>query len=345
MNSFPEMPSLSPFYREVRHFLASTFTLERKMIGKVLFHGLILSFIIAGFWLLDSLKDPVLTTIVGIEYQPMAKLGSVVVTLLTTFVYEYVTMKLKKLELFHLVSSVFGFIFLILSALLSDPLYGLKIEEKGPQNIVGWLSYFMIEAYGSLMVALFWSYTNSIMNLEEAKGAYGLIISLAQIGAILGSTMATQATQIGIPLLFLMGSMTIFSISLLMKVYVIVLPKKKRNFSSGGVGGVPTRKRLDSGSEYFGVRPSLHAGALEGPAVVRQTGGMSEGLVLVFRNSYTRYVPLSFFTLSPFSVWPLFCVLTIRLKSDHLICLTSLHTPSPPSIGIFLASRASTRWL
>lgn len=296
MNStFPEMPSLSPFYREVRHFLASTFTLERKMIGKVLFHGLILSFIIAGFWLLDSLKDPVLTTIVGIEYQPMAKLGSVFVTLLTTFVYEYATTKLKKLELFHLVSSVFGFIFLILSALLSDPLYGLKIEEKGPQNIVGWLSYFMIEAYGSLMVALFWSYTNSIMNLEEAKGAYGLIISLAQIGAILGSTMATQATQMGIPLLFLMGSMTILSISLLMKVYVIVLPKKKRYFSSGGgVGGAPTRKRLDSGSEYFGVRPSLHAGASEGPAVVRQAGGVSEGLVLVFRNSYTRYVPSSF---------------------------------------------------
>ena len=41
------------------------------------------------------------------------------------------------------------------------------------------------------------------MNLEEAKGAYGLIISVAQIGAILGSTMATQATKVGIPLLFL----------------------------------------------------------------------------------------------------------------------------------------------
>jgi len=27
-----------------------------------------------------------------------------------------------------------------------------------------------IEAYGSLMVALFWSFTNSIMDLEQAKG-------------------------------------------------------------------------------------------------------------------------------------------------------------------------------
>ena len=275
LNSVPEMPSLSPFYRWVRHFLASTFVLERRMIGKVLFHGLILSFIIAGFWLLDSLKDPVLTTIVGIEYQPMAKLGSVVVTLITTFVYEYATTKLKKMELFHLVSSVFGLIFLILSALLSDPVCGLQVEQKRPQNIIGWLSYFMIEAYGSLMVTLFWSYTNSVMNLEEAKGAYGLIISVAQIGAILGSTMATQATKVGIPLLFLAGSMTIFCISLLMKVYVIVLPKKKRYLASGDEAGHPLRKRLDSGSEYFGVRTSQQH--VEGPAVVRQAGGHLRG--------------------------------------------------------------------
>ena len=72
--------------------------------------------------------------IVGIEYQPMAKLGSVVVTL-TTFVYEYATTKLKKMELFHLVSSVFGLIFLILSALLSDPVcVAFKLSKKAAKH-------------------------------------------------------------------------------------------------------------------------------------------------------------------------------------------------------------------
>lgn len=262
------------YIRSVRRFLASTFLLDRGSIGRVLFHGLILSFIIAGFWLLDSLKDPVLATINGIEYQPMAKLGSVVVTLLTTFVYEYATTKLRKLELFHLVSSVFGLAFLILSALLSDQSYGLKIEPKGPQNFVGWLSYFLIEAYGSLMVALFWSYTNSIMNLEEAKGAYGLIISVAQIGAILGSTMATQATKFGIPILFLLGSMTIFCISLLMKVYVIVLPRNKRK----------DPKKID-----YLASANMDT-TIEGPAVERKTGGLAEGLSLVVRHKYTLLI-------------------------------------------------------
>ena len=270
---FEALSSPYNYIRSARRFLASTFLLDRGSIGRVLFHGLILSFIIAGFWLLDSLKDPVLTTINGIEYQPMAKLGSVVVTLMITFVYEYMTTKLRKLELFHFVSSVFGFVFLVISALLSDPSYGLKIEPKGPQNAVGWISYFLIEAYGSLMVALFWSYTNSIMNLEEAKGAYGLIISVAQIGAILGSTMATQASKFGIPVLFLLGSMTIFCISLLMKVYVIVLPREKRK---------------DPKKEYLS---NINMDTtMEGPAVERKRGGLAEGLSLVVRHKYTLFI-------------------------------------------------------
>lgn len=72
------------------------------------------------------------------------------------------------------------------------------------------------------MVALFWSFTNSIMNLEQAKGAYGLIITIAQFGAIAGSTLATQAVHIGIPQLCLIGSVFILVISLVVKIYWIL---------------------------------------------------------------------------------------------------------------------------
>jgi ATP/ADP translocase len=72
------------------------------------------------------------------------------------------------------------------------------------------------------MVALFWSFTNSLMDLEQAKGAYGLIICFAQVGAITGSTLATHAAEMGIPKLFLVASVSIMSVSLLIKVYHIV---------------------------------------------------------------------------------------------------------------------------
>ena len=46
-----------------------------------------LFFIIGGYWLLRSLKDPVIATICGVEYIPKAKMLSVLVVLVLVFVY------------------------------------------------------------------------------------------------------------------------------------------------------------------------------------------------------------------------------------------------------------------
>ena len=121
---------------------------------------------------------------------------------------------------------------------------GLRSKSpKGPHQVIGWSAYFIIEAYGSLMVALFWSFTNGIMNLEEAKGVYGLIISIAQIGAIIGSTIAT--IKIGIPQLFLVGSVTVFTVSFIVKIYGINFPKKRKG--TRRTSGTPTSNK----STYF----------------------------------------------------------------------------------------------
>jgi ATP/ADP translocase len=156
------------------------------------------------------------------EYQPLAKLLSVVVTLFFVCLYDYLTSIVTKPSLFHLISLFFGIVFMILSALLSQPIIGLENQVKDSSRLVGWVSYFAIECYGSLMVALFWSFTNSIMNLEQAKGAYGLIITIAQFGAIAGSTVATHAVTIGVPQLFLIASVCILSITLAVKIYWII---------------------------------------------------------------------------------------------------------------------------
>lgn len=156
------------------------------------------------------------------EYQPIAKLLSVVVTLIFVCLYDYLTSIVTKPSLFHIISLFFGIVFMILSALLSQPEIGLENQVKNPNRILGWVCYFAIECYGSLMVALFWSFTNSIMNLDQAKGAYGLIITIAQFGAIAGSTVATQAKDLGIPQLVLTGSVSILTISLVVKIYWII---------------------------------------------------------------------------------------------------------------------------
>lgn len=84
-------------------------------------HALLLGIIIASFWLLDSLKDPILFGIVGMEYQPIAKLLSVIVTLIVVCLYDYLTSVVTKQSLFHIISLFFGILFMIISAFLSQP--------------------------------------------------------------------------------------------------------------------------------------------------------------------------------------------------------------------------------
>jgi AAA family ATP:ADP antiporter len=60
-----------------------------------------------------------------------------------------------------------------------------------PWHVLGYILYATIESFGSLSVAAFWSYTNSTLSLDDAERFYGLIIAIAQLGAIGGSSMVT----------------------------------------------------------------------------------------------------------------------------------------------------------
>jgi AAA family ATP:ADP antiporter len=255
---------------------SEAFSIPLYEFPRVIFHGVILAIIISGFWLLDSLKDPIFASIVGIEFQPWAKIGSIFSTLIVVCIYDFLTSMVNKPTLFLIVSIFFGMIIMILSALLTDPIYGLPNKDKNFNRSIGWIVYFTIEAYGSLMVALFWSYTNSIMDLEQAKGAYGLIISIAQIGAIIGSTLATNSTDIGIPQLFLFGAMSIFSVSLIIKIYHIVY-KESSNIESAS-----NRVRSISEASYSSLL------SYEGDKQIEKINEITflQSIINVFKNFY-----------------------------------------------------------
>jgi len=185
--------------------------------------------------------------------------------------------------------------FFVLATYLADPVDGLANVERSPDRYLGWICYFAIESYGSLMVALFWSFTNTIMDLEQAKGAYGMIISVAQIGAVLGSAVATNATVIGIPKLFVLVSLNILSISLAMKLYSLMFRDRD------------TQKRCRTAteselSELLGPSTGSNRGPPRQENVVigwvvqfkigltstirKFCGGFYEGLMLIIRHPY-----------------------------------------------------------
>lgn len=200
-------------------FISEVFKLPLAQLPKVVFHASLIAVIISSFWILDSIKDPILNITIGIESQPLAKLLSVFTTLLSVCVYDFLTSRVSKVYLIIIISSFFGSIFFLLSALLSHPQIGLANHTQSGFRWIGWLSYLMIESYGSLMIAVFWSFTNTVMDVSLAKASYGLIIGTAQIGALLGSSIAANSKTIGIPSLFLIGACLTLSINLLMKLY------------------------------------------------------------------------------------------------------------------------------
>lgn len=188
--------------------------------------GMGLFFVLLPFWLLDSLKDPILGMLTNSleKHQPSAKLWSVFTTLCLVGFFEYTsdqrkaaqsssestTRKLStewsRMSISHdnllthsdsdrVSNSIFMAVGIPYCLLFGCIAYFLQFhtpdDDASQWKILGYITFVAIESYGSIAVATFWSYVNSTLSLPEAERYYGTIIALAQLGAIAGSTMVT----------------------------------------------------------------------------------------------------------------------------------------------------------
>ena len=104
----------------------------------------------------------------------------------------------------------YGFLFGLMGLLLMHPTIGLPNSDANPLRFLGWMSYVTIESFGSMVVQCYWALVNSSVDYTFAKKNFGLIVAGAQIGSILGPTMATQAETVGIIPLYLLGAVIMF---------------------------------------------------------------------------------------------------------------------------------------
>jgi len=97
-----------------------------------------------------------------------------------------------------------------------------KAESSSVWHVLGYFLYAAIESFGSLAVAMFWSYTNSNLSLDDAEAFYGTIIAFAQMGAIAGSTMVTMHVW---------NSITLFIVAcLIILLHILVMVTYARRF-------------------------------------------------------------------------------------------------------------------
>jgi AAA family ATP:ADP antiporter len=222
-----------------------TGNLEGDDLVRVMWLSCTLFFIVGGYWLLRSLKDPIMSVINGVEYIPSAKIASlfvvfglVIVCKLLSFppsfilnfshlffsIFSRLDNKLLDLfpkhHLFYMMGCAYGVLFALMGLLLLHPTIGLSNTKADPTRFLGWLSYVTIESFGSMVVQCYWALVNSSVDVHFAKKNFGLIVAGAQIGSILGPTLATQADFLGIPTLYVTGGLIMFLMVGAMSLYI-----------------------------------------------------------------------------------------------------------------------------
>jgi AAA family ATP:ADP antiporter len=269
--------------------------------------GFGLFLVLFAFWLLDSLKDPILGILVGGKlerHQPPAKLFSVCTTLALVCFLEYVSHERKMQQLAEkeraredildaggqwsrmnlgrtatdapvsteqdrVPSSIFAFIgvpyclvFGFMAYLLQfNPAVAL-VESSSSEavlddkitswHLVGYFFYAAIESFGSLAVATFWSFANSTLSLHDAEAYYGLIIAIAQLGAIAGSTMVTMHIWSNITLIVLA--------CLIILLHILVMSTYSRRFQSTSDMANEEEEEQDEAEVTSTQEPTLWSG-------------------------------------------------------------------------------------
>ncbi len=232
-------------------------------------------FIIGGYWMLRLLKDTVFFKIafpeslgwapgMGGQLQPTAKTISVFVVIGMIVIYSRLVDLFKKHQLFYIVAGFYACIFATITGLLvMRDLYGDPFLGRTVLAGIGWVTYFSIESFGSLMVPVFWSFCISMTDSESAKVGFPLILAGAQIGSIGGSSLLIVSSSFGsVWPLFMLATIFLIMITVLINYFMRVVPqhqvgpteevdkKKKPGFIESFTSGI---KLIATRSYIFGI--------------------------------------------------------------------------------------------
>ncbi len=211
---------------------------------------------IGTYWLLRPLKDGFFFDVVGGQYQPMAKMISVFIVTFLVLVYSKLVDIVERHKLFYVIGSVYVVLFAFVTYCVGLPRIGVNAVNPVFLRYIGWATYFIIESFGSIVVALFWSFTASICTPESAKKGYAAIIAGAQIGAIFGPFLAWNAETLGMQLLFAIGTLGVVALMFVIKHFVKVMPADQLE-SPAHDGAKKTKTGFLEGAKLLLTRPYL----------------------------------------------------------------------------------------
>jgi len=184
----------------IKNLLAKIYgDFTREELIRTLLLGAAFAIIIGTYWTLRPLKDALFKAIVigdGVHtdasYLAWAKILSVCVLVPLVIFYSHLVDKFKRQNLFYLIGGFAVCGLIVFSLLFSHQILGLHNKVAHPGRLLGWVWYVFVEAYGSLLIALFWAYASDVVDAQTAKKSFPLIVMIGQFGGIIGP----QATDL-----------------------------------------------------------------------------------------------------------------------------------------------------
>lgn len=165
---------------------------SKEELKKFILLGGIFAFVIGVYWTLRPMKDSIFMSLVGAEYQPIAKIVSMVILFPIVIFYNKLVDKYKRHHVFYLLGGIYFVLTLIFGFMFMSPTFGLASTETSLYSrLLGWSWYVYVESFGSLMVALFWAFASDTSSPESAKKGFSLVVMIGQLGSMMGPKFLT----------------------------------------------------------------------------------------------------------------------------------------------------------
>ncbi len=192
--------------------------------------------IVGNYWMLRVTKDALFNLFVGFEkYQPVIKIITPLLMFAVALGYSKLVDLFKKNTLIYIMCAFYGFTFIILSFLITHPnIVSINDTSKFyplvswiPGKGLGWFLYIFLETYGSILIALFYSFIASVMTTDLAKKGYGFLFVFIQIATMVGVLveMYLVKTQ-GFSIVYFIGGVLVLIAPIFIKLYLSVFKKE-----------------------------------------------------------------------------------------------------------------------
>ncbi len=189
----------------IRYFYPDIHEDEVKKVGLL---ALAFLFTIGTYWLMRLLKDLVLYKLAfptslgwsedtGRLWIPTVKTLSPLFVLGLVLLYSKLVDIFEKQKLMYVIATFYMIVFSAMTIVLFlKNYYGDEFLGSTIIAASGILGYLFTESFGSLMVAVFWSFTISASTSDQAKRIFPFIVAAGQFGAIAGSSLMLINTTV-----------------------------------------------------------------------------------------------------------------------------------------------------